>query len=96
MAKQQVIPGSDGDRHRDLDGLGPKWDEIKHARMDLTAQESKLKEKALALLKKHGIEKYTVYGDDENYEIFIEHGEETAKIKRAAKVIPDKEEAAIK
>jgi hypothetical protein len=50
MTKQGVIPGTDIDRHRDLDAAGEKYVEARDIRMQCSQAESEAKEELHALI----------------------------------------------
>lgn len=97
MAKQLDVPGTDGDRYKDLDKLGARFFEIRKTRMELTTEEGELAGKALALLHKHGIETYRCVDPESGdlHDIYIEKGEEKAKVKKVAKPKKDADEATV-
>lgn len=75
--KQSDLPGMEDRRIEDLHTKALKYVSIRDSRMELTEQESGLKQELLDLMKKHKKEKYVCEG----VEIMCVHEEETVKVK---------------
>lgn len=82
MPRQTVIPGSDADRHKDLDDLGARYAEARDARMQMLAEEIELKEELHQLMKKYGLTEYKIIDSTPNLLVTIEVTEETVKVKK--------------
>lgn len=71
------LPGMENHAIKALDLLAADYADIRDSRMDLTRQESELKQRTMKLMKKHGKTRYQHNG----VLIEIEPGEETIKVR---------------
>jgi len=77
--RAQALPGLEDHAIRALDTAATEYAEIRDQRMELTRQESPLKDRLLKLMKKHGREKYRHNG----VTIEVVTTEETVRVKIA-------------
>jgi hypothetical protein len=80
--RQTRIPGSDADRHKDLDDLGARYAEARDARMQLLAEEVELKEELHQMMKRYELTEYRIIDSTPNLLVTIETVEETVKVKK--------------
>ena len=82
MGKQTKIPGTDGDRHSDLDKQAEKYVEARDVRMQCSAAETIEKEALHVMMNKYGLTEYRIIDADPNLLVTIEVVEETVKVKK--------------
>ncbi len=82
MTKQTRMPGTDADRHRDLDNIAAKYVEARDARMQMLQEEIELKEELHQLMKSYNLESYRIIDTTPNLLVTIEVTEETVKVKK--------------
>lgn len=82
MARQTRIPGSDSDRHKDLDEVAARYVEARDARMQMLQEEVETKEELHQLMKKYDLESYRIIDTTPNLLVTIEVTEETVKVKK--------------
>ena len=75
--KNKRLPGMEDAEIEDLEDAAREYANVRDDRMNLTREESSMKEKLLALMKKHKKEKYLHDG----VEIKLVHEEETVKVR---------------
>lgn len=80
--KQTKIPGTDSDRHKDLDAQAARYVEARDMRMSCTEAEVDEKQKLHEMMKKHGITEYKVIDCDPQLLVTIEVTEETLRVKK--------------
>jgi hypothetical protein len=76
-AKQENLPGMEQREIRALQNAAHEYAEVRDQRMELTADEVKLKGKLLGLMKENKLEKYKY----QDVEIRVVHEEETIKVR---------------
>ena len=82
MATRQTrMPGTDSDRHKDLDNIAAKYVEARDARMQILQEEIELKEELHQLMKKYELTEYKIIDVTPNLLVTIEVTEETVKVK---------------
>ena len=75
--RQQKLPGTEDSKIAPLESAAQEYAELRDQRMELNAEESKLKQKLLNLMKQHGNTTYKRAG----IEIKLVTDEETVKVK---------------
>jgi len=80
--RQTRMPGTDTDRHKDLDQLAAKYVEARDARMQMLQEEIELKEELHQLMKSYGLDSYRIIDTTPNLLVTIEVTEETVKVKK--------------
>ena len=85
---QKHFAGMEPPRIKALDDLAEQYREVRDERQRLTAEESELKDKLLAMMKEQKLQIYPI--PDTDREVVLEHGEETVKVrKRETKKVDD-------
>ncbi len=82
MTRQTRIPGSDADRHPDLDEVAARYVEARDARMQMLQEEIETKEELHQLMKKYELTEYKIIDITPNLLVTIEVTEETVKVKK--------------
>jgi len=82
MGRQTIVPGTDSDRHKDLDAQAAKYVEARDARMQLLAVEIEEKGELHELMNRYGLKEYRILDTTPNLLVIIEATDETVRVKK--------------
>jgi len=81
-SKQETIPGSQIDRHKDIDAAADEYRELRDEAKSLKEKAEAAKEKMKTAMKKHGLKVYPLVDTDPPEEVVIEVEHEEVKIRK--------------